>query len=301
MPMPSRAISRLEGLLAWLLLAPAGLLAAEQAPTAQAQAPRAYGYFVGDVVQQRVQLELPGGWALDLQALPRSRRPGQALELRQALLQGRELLLEYQVFAAPAELRLLELPTLQLRLQGPGGAEHTLRVEGSPLLVAPLLPAQPSPRTGLGELRPDQPLPLPATQGHAQRLLLYAAAALLLGLLWWQLKYGLPYSRRRQQPFAQAARALRHLGGPPEAQGQAAFRLLHEALNRSAGQVLFAEGLPAFLQQRPAFAPLQAELQEFFRRSEQAFFAGSAPAPGGETLAWLRGFAQRALQAERDA
>lgn len=300
MPMPSRVTSRPEACAPalLLLLAPAWLQAAEPAPSAQSQAPRAYGYSVGDVVQQRVQLALPKGWALDMEALPSSRRPGQALELRQARLQRNELLLEYQIFTAPAELRLLELPTLQLRLQGPGGAEQTLRVEGSPLLVAPLLPQQASPRTGLGELRPDLPAPLPATQGHVRRLALYAAAALLLGLVWWHLQFGLPYSGRRQQPFAQAVRHLRSL---QPAQQHVAFKALHQALNRSAGQVLFAEGLPAFLQQHPTFAPLQADLQEFFRRSEAAFFAGSDPAPGPETLAWLHGFAQRALQAERVA
>lgn len=358
MPMPSPATLRAEALralaasrawgLAWLLCAPAwaqppGLPQAE----AVADTPRAYGYSVGDVVQRRVQLQLPPDWQLDLDALPRTRRPGQAIELRRAELQGSLLLLEYQIFLAPTEVRTLELPVLQLRLRGPAAAsagagpaasaatanaapdalrETTLRVDAWPVTVAPLVPLAVSPREGLGEMRPDVPAPLLATQPHQQRLLAYALAALLLGLGLWQRLYGLPFSARRQRPFAQAWRQLQRLsaargtGTDAAAPRRQAFQLLHQALNRQAGQVLFAGGLPAFVQQQPAFAPLQGALAEFFARSEAEFFApanatqmaGQMPAgiaaqvaaqvaAQDATLAWLRELARRLRAAERSA
>jgi mxaA protein len=83
-----------------------------------------------------------------------------------------------------------------------------------------------------------------------------------------------------------------------------AFQLLHQALNRQAGQVLFAGSLPAFVQQQPAFAPLQGALAEFFARSEAEFFAPAAAVQGpaqDDTLAWLRDLARQLRAAERSA
>lgn len=305
----------------------AGTTAAE----ATADEPRAYGYSVGDVLQRRVQLQLPPGWRLDLDALPMARRPGQAIELRSAVLQGSVLVLEYQVFLAPTEVRTLELPVLRLRLLGPaaaaaagpgaasgaalGASEQFLRVDAWPLTVAPLVPVAVSPRRGLGELQPDAPLPPQDIAPHLQRLPLYAAAAALLGLLLWHRLLGLPGTARRQRPFAQAWRALQR--GPAGATAaldaaaqRQAFQLLHQALNRSAGRVLFAAGLPAFVQQQPAYAALQPALAEFFQRSERAFFAtpaagataataATAAAAAADDIAWLRQLCRQLLAVER--
>ena len=308
-------------LLAGLLHAPLAVQAQEVHATASATTdePRAYGYSVGDVVQRRVQLQLPPGWRLDLDALPLARRPGQAIELRRAALQGQALLLEYQVFLAPTEVRTLELPVLRLRLVGPPGqpdpGEQFLRVDAWPLTVAPLVPVAVSPRRGLGELQPDAPLPPQDTAPHLQRLLVYAGVATILGLLLWQRLVGLPGTARRRRPFAQAWRALQRLpAGPVPGPGadsvaaasaqRQAFQLLHQALNRSAGQVLFAAGLPAFLARQPAYAVLQPALAEFFQRSERTFFAQPAAEPGdavlqAQDIAWLRQLCRQLLAVER--
>jgi mxaA protein len=309
-------------LLVALLHAPLAAQAQPEAPataSAAADEPRAYGYSVGDVVQRRVQLQLPPGWRVDLDALPLARRPGQAIELRRAELQGQALLLEYQVFLAPTEVRTLELPVLRLRLLGPPGqpgpGEQFLRVDAWPLTVAPLVPVDVSPRRGLGELQPDAPLPPQDTSPHLRRLLAYAGAATVLGLLLWQRLVGLPGTARRRRPFARAWRALQRLPAEPVPQAgvdtaaaagaqRQAFQLLHQALNRSAGQVLFAAGLPAFLAQQPAYAVLQPALAEFFRRSERTFFAQPAAGSGdaalqAQDIAWLRQLCRQLLAVER--
>lgn len=278
----------------------AGPALAQPWPDAVADTPRAYGYSVGDVVQRRVQLQLPPGWSLDLDALPRTRRPGQALELRAARLEGSVLLLDYQVFLAPAEVRTLELPVLALRFSGPTGPRD-VRVDAWPLTVAPLLPPVVSPREGLGEMRPDVAAGPIDTQARQQRLLAWALVLAVLGLVLAQLHLGLPWWRQRQRPFAQAWRTLR--GWPDQAspaQAQAAMKLVHAALNRSAGQVLFAAALPDFVRRRPLFAPLQPALAEFFERSQAAFFA-APPAAGTADIGWLKRLCRQALDAERGA
>lgn len=281
-------------------LALAGPAHAQPGPEAVADAPRAFGYTLGDVVQRRVQLRLPPGWTLDMDALPRTRRPGQALELRSARLEGATLLLDYQVFLAPTEVRTLELPVLRLSFNGPAGARE-VRVDAWPLTVAPLMPEAVSPREGLGEMRPDVPAGPMDTRPRQQRLLAYAALLALLGLALVQLHLGLPWWRQRQRPFAQAWRTLR--GWPEQAsaeQTQAAMKLVHAALNRSAGQVLFAAAVPAFVARSPHFAPLQPALAEFFERSQAMFFAANAGSGSGD-IGWLKRLVRQALDAERGA
>ncbi len=269
-------------------------------PDAVADTPRAYGYTVGDVVQRRVQLTLPPGWALDLEALPRTRRPGQALELRSARVQGTTLQLDYQVFLAPTEVRTLELPVLALRFNGPAG-DREVRVDAWPLTVAPLVPVDVSPREGLGDMRPDVPAAPIDTTLRQHRLLACAVLLGLLALALAHLHWGLPGWRRRQQPFAQAWRTLRAV--PDRAspqQAQAAMKQLHAALNRSAGQVLFAASLPGFVARRPRFVPLQPALADFFSRSQALFFAVPAgTASASADIAWLKRLCRDCLDAER--
>jgi mxaA protein len=310
-----------------------GLAAAQALPEAVPDLPRAYGYSVGDVVQRRVQLQLPPGWSLDLDALPRSRRPGQAIELRSARLEGDRLLLDYQVFLAPTEVRTLEMPPLMLRFVGPErvqGAEgaarglrdvREVRVDAWPLTVAPLVPVEVSPREGLGAMRPDMPAAPIDTTPRQHRLLVLAALLLAVGAALTHLHLGLPWWGRRQRPFAQAWRQLRRWPerAHPE-QARAAMKLMHAALNRSAGQVLFAGGVAAFVDCHPRFGPLQAALSEFFERSQATFFAvpavmgaaltasadastdaGTKVGTGATDIGWLKRLCRDCLDAERGA
>lgn len=261
--------------------------------------PRAFGYSVGDVVQRKVRLQLPKGMSLDMSSLPQTRRPGQALELRQARWSAAdgELLLEYQVFLAPREVRTLEMPPLALRLQGQGGSSSSMRIDAWPVTVAPLVPLEVSPREGLGEMRPDAAPPPIDTSGERLRLALYAALLLPVALYLLQVYFGLPWWARRQRPFAQAWRRLRRLPEAPSTiERRAALRQIHAALNRSAAEVLFEPGLGRFVQLRPRFAPLQGDLSTFFRRSHDEFFADRAEPFDGR---WLQQLARACRDAER--
>lgn len=269
------------------------------APTPQEPGePRAFGYTVGDVVERRVWLDLPPGTTVDPASLPSPGGRGKALELRSVSLQGRELRLAYQVFLAPTELRVLEMPPVQLQLLG-GPRPLSLRVDAWPLSVAPLTAESPSPRRGLGELRPDTPPMEVDTTALRHRLAVWTLVALLpLGWL-LHVYVGLPFWQRRHRPFGQAWQVLRGLPAAPTAeQRRTAWEQVHAALNRTAGEVVFEAGLERFLAAHPRFARLRGDWQQFFQRSRAEFFAGAGQ-PGD--AAWLQAFCRSCRDAERGA
>lgn len=296
----------LQGLwpaLVGLVLVGCGSLAAAGVEnlSAQADQPRAYGYAVGDLVSRRVLVSVPPGLSLDPESLPRPGQRGQPLELRsqswQALGEGRyELLLHYQIFQSPTETRTLEMPTVRLRFNGTPRAE-TLRIEAWPVTVSPLVPVEVSPRTGLGELQPDQPPPLLDTRTTTWRLSLWAIGVALCLAYLAVVYLGGPAWARRRRPFGRAWRQVSALPGTASAaQWREAAKAVHQALNDTAGQVVFAHGLDAFLDKAPQFAPLRDAWRDFFEASRREFFAGDDTPR--ETAA-LRALCRQARDLER--
>lgn len=276
--------------------------AGPQVLQAQTIEPRAFGYQVGELVQRRVLIDVPSGLALDEASLPKPGARGRALELRavrRTPSEGREaLVFEYQVFLSPPSVRTLEMPPVLLQFDGRPRAQE-LRIDAWPVTVAPLMPADVSPRRGLGELQPDaEPMPI-ATQALRTRLVAYAATAALIAAVLAVAHFGLPWWNRRHRPFARTWRQLRGLAGSSE--DAAAWRLacerLHAAFNESGGEVLFEHGIERFAARRPGFAALREDMRRFLAISRRGFFGDGAREPGD--LAWLIGFGRRCRDAER--
>lgn len=285
----------------------AAALAAAQAQGVLVEAgePRAFGYQVGDTVQRRVIVHASAGWELDAASLPQPGARGGALELRHvsaashAEAGGRrhEFDLQYQIFIAPPAVRTFEIAPFRLRFTGPQRSEE-VRVEAWPVTVAPLLPLEASPRRGLGELRPDRTPPLIDDRTPRLRLLACAGGALLLLSTLAVIHLGPPWRAARNRPFGRAWQQLRRL--PPNAPGASwrdACKTMHDALNRSAGEVIFEPGLERFVAAHPAFAPLHDDLARFLRVSRGEFF-GAAPQGAGDT-AWLVALCRHCRDAER--
>ena len=72
---------------------------------------------------------------------------------------------------------------------------------------------------------------------------------------------------------------------------------MHEALNRTAGEVVFEGGVERFVQAQPRFAPLREDLKAFFAKSRQQFFGDAATQ--ASDAGWLVDFARRCRNAER--
>jgi len=276
--------------------------------TAQAEEPRAFGYQVGDVLSRTIIVDAPDGLALDEASLPRVGRLGQAFELRRAdwhrLRGGRHrLALEYQVFLSPTAVRTLELPPINLHFVGLPRSQD-LRIDAWPVTVAPLVPVDVSPRRGLGEMQPDSEAPVIDTSSTRQRLLAYGAAIAPMLLYLARVYIGLPWLSRRQRPFESAWRTLRGLGGTTAAERhRAVLQTLHAALNRSAGVVLFEQGIDAYLAAQPRFVGMRDDLIHFFDVSRRVFFDTQAAAPTDaatdDAVRWLLDFCRRCRDAER--
>ena len=293
-----------------ILASSPGLCLAEASASllqATTREPRAFGYQVGDIATRGISIHVPEGLVLDETSVPQPGARGRAIELRRIARrdsaepggQRHELTLDYQLMLSPAQPRTLELPTLTLRFQGQPRAQE-LRIEVWPVTVSPLVPVEVSPRRGLGELQPDTPPPLIDTSATHGRLIAYAVASLLLLAYLAYIYIGLPWWSHAHRPFTLAWRSLRELDtDSARDRWQEAFRQLHGALNRTAGEVVFEHGIDRFVRAHARFEPLRGDLQTFIQLSRRAFFADHHLAAAERS--WLIEFSRRCRDAERGA
>jgi mxaA protein len=210
------------------------------------------------------------------------------------------LTLGYQVFLSPREVRTLEMPPVLLRFTG-GPRPQTLRIDAWPVTVAPLVPLEVSPRHGLGSLRPDAAAPLIDTRASRWRLAVYGVVAAALLAYLAHVYLALPWLARRARPFGRAWLALRGLSASSSSDElRVAMQRMHQALNTTAGRVVFENGVDGFVETHPRFGPLRADLLDFFARSRREFFGDARGGLGDAVEAsWLLALCRRARDAER--
>ncbi|CAL1239071.1 hypothetical protein [Candidatus Methylocalor cossyra] len=295
-PFPAFLIRLAAALALWSTAAyPAPSLRVELA------APRDYGYLIGDLIVHRLTVELPAAYRLEPGFLPRPGAVNDWLEIRSVAWDRTDegdaaryrIRVTYQVFKGVRSPERATVPALPLRFTGP--EPLTLTAPEWSFSLAPLI----APETGdeaVAIRAPRAPEPA-STLPQQRRLGGFLAGALVLGA--WLLRGRLGWSRR-PQPFHRAYRELRRLlRGPasPETYRTAA-KLLHRALDETAGYTVFAGQLDRFCQQRPAFAALRAELAEFFAFSQRLFFTATAT-PADYPPPRLEALCRRCAAAER--
>lgn len=245
----------------------AALLACGAGQAQHVEQPRPFGYTVGDLVTQRVLL--PEGFAPS--PLPEASRVSAWLERRPARLERtpdgkRWLVVEYQVVNAPRALASVGVPAWQLAGSPP------LHVAAATISVGPLAPPV-APGEAL-PLRPDRPAPQVDT-ASLRRVLRMWLAAIAATLLAW-LAYGAwnAWRARTALPFGRALRAMRGQAATPAASHLA----LHEAFDRTAGQVVHAATLPALFARAPYLQSVQPQVEQFYAQSAALFFGEGLPA-----------------------
>jgi mxaA protein len=280
------------------IAAPAAATAAPSgaAVSATVEQPRSFGHVLGDVLTQRVLLEEQGR-SLQPSALPTAGRVDLWLERAKPRIetdaQGRRwLVIDYQIINAPQALSAIALPALNIAT----AAGPTLTLNPWPVSVAPLTPPEAFGQGDLQALRPDRPVAALAT-GVIQRQIRLSLTALLgvllLWLVWWVWRNA---AEARRLPFARAWHQLRRIDDPASPQ---AWRIVHHALNTSAGHVVHGTGLARLLEQVPYLRPLQARLEDFYRESTQRFFAGNATVAEGGAPYPLKALCQALRDAEK--
>jgi len=260
---------RLEMLLGLLLLSPVAVDAAALVE----QPSRTFGYFIGDVLEQRILMELDGK-AVELNELPASERVGAWLQRLPSKLVGDErdqrwLELKYQLINAPAELQTVSLPALELAVVG----SAPLVIESWSFSVAPLtaavLPAGAAPVL----MRPDRQPVLADGQLAAKRLILTGlalAATLLSWLGWWLWRRNADISRL---PFAQA---WHKLGSNRSDDDPQAWYVMHHAFNDAAGRTISRTTIQDLIRQETWLDSYEARIDEFYLASSARFFEQAA-------------------------
>ena len=241
---------------------------------ATVEQPRPFGYVVGDLLTQRVLLQL-NGRAFEPEVLPRAERISAWLERRPARVESaadgrRWLTVEYQVINAPQALTLVRVPAWELKAKS---SAEALRIGEWPLSLSPLTPRAAFARGDLRDLMPDRPTPNIATEPILRKIVFSSSAFVLALVVWLSWLLWRNWRASATQPFANALREIRRVDeGAPEA-----WQALHRAFDRTAGRVTQIATLPALFQQAPHLTPMRSRIERFFQQSSERFFGPGLP------------------------
>jgi mxaA protein len=318
MPMRCRAISlEYERVMRRALTAVLVFLCASFAAQAQVQSvklitPRLFGHFVGDVLEDEVDVRVDDGVELTPASVPQPGPINQWLELSSSRVETESdhdatlyrLFFAYQTFYPALDARQLDVPGFTLSFKS-GDHIYPAQVPAWSFGISPLreiLP--PAKASGGAYMQPDAP-PLYYNLRRDSYLAFGLFAATLIAqalfayhLAWW------PFGARAHRPFTEASRTIRKLLASAEA-GSAyreALVVLHRAVDSTAGRAVFSEDVPAFLSQHPSFARLSDQFTRFFASSQSVFFSGKPAAGiGAFSPAELRQFSDQLAATERSA
>lgn len=289
--------------LALLLAMPAA-----EASELQLQAPRAFGYVVGDTLTLEADIRLDPGARLDPASLPQPRKVSSWLDLVSVEITppigavpagAYRLRMTYQSFFSALEPRSLEIPPWPLTIRD-GEARRTLSVPAFRFVVSPLRELVPSHGGNPMALQPDI-LPAPAPLGPDMKKAGLSAAVAALAALGLALAQGWRPFATGRRPLAAAARQIRRRRAEETPQAyRDALVTLHRAFDASAGRRLLKEDLGAFLEEAPALAPEREDIERLFGASRTAFFGAGIPAARSELpYADLVALSGRLARAER--
>ncbi len=267
----------------------------------QVQTPRPFGYVIGDEIKQRIIVEARKGLALQTSSLPGKGEINRWLNLNKIKIDKSntregiryQIDLTYQLFYAPLEVKMLELPrfTLQFRQFG-NNIEKT--VPRWHFTSAPLRELAIRKDEGKEYMRADTPAPLLDNQSSLNRLILSLfITCLLAAYLAWL--YGILTFLPKYQIFKRPARQLVKLTGDDAA---SMLNIMHKALNNLNGKPLFKHQLSDFYQRFPNYQQLHSELVWFFNYSNQHYFSAVSRCNKTENNK-IKALCQQCLQIER--
>ncbi len=293
--------------------------------------PRSFGYFIGDILERRVEIKTSGGTELFLESIPRPGPITYWLDLASVDHTERsdgdgkvyEIRLKYQLFYSALEATKLEIPKIPLKFSDqnaaatPEGAgstpdnNKTASIPAFSFLMAPLrdivlqdlMPGQSS---EIGDvLRPDKQSHTIATSGYLQIFGLAVLAAILsaAGLSWHYAIW--PFEKRAGRPFTNADRQIRDLPLGELNEDTAykrALLILHRAIDESFGRRVFASDISDLLRNRPPFTAFLPKLSRFFESSRLFFFSEDKSAAIREfSVEDVRSLASDLARVERSA
>lgn len=278
-----------------------------------AEPERDSGYTVGDLLTRVVTMEIQKPYKLVDTSLPivgyEKRYKGQVIgiELRDIRKEVEEksastvymITLTYQVFTRNVVAKPAALPPEIVKVQS-GKDIYEYRIPSWNFRISPI--------AVFGEVKLESDMspfrgPLLKTDQQERQLLQTALAVLALSAIGLLYVFGVhAWLPRMGGPFARAYRQLGKLRKlpPDEKTLKLGLGSVHQAFNKSMGSSVFGGNLEQFLQQKPVFAAIRPEIEQFFELSRLVFFEPSASRQyGAEEHEWLRRFTRRCRDCER--
>ena len=274
---------------------------------------RDVGYTVGDILQRTIVLDVKKPYRLQETSLPivgyehRYKNQVSGIELRNIQPEQSDnddstiytLHLDYQVFTNNVVAKPAILPAEVIKFKG-NGKLYQYRIPSWSFRISPIA-VYGSVKIELDMSPFRGPLLLDANPDQLRLKVLIGVLALsLLGLLYvfgshtWLPRMGGPFARAYRD-----INKLRKLPATDTALKQAVARV-HQSLNATAGSSVFGDTLDNFLQKKPAFTPIKADIEHFFGLSRQVFFEPQAAHQVGDSpFGWLREFCRRCRDCER--
>ena len=271
------------------------------------------GYTVGDVIEREVILTIKAPYKLIETSLPitgyEKRYKGQLIGIELKTINHRKeehdastthhIQLAYQVFTNNIVAKNASLGPEYLSLVNTKNKQDLVKYR------IPSLDIAISPIAIFGQVKIENNMsqfmgPLLLNNTKEKNWLKASIAVLaisLLGLLYiLGMRAWLPLMGGN---FAKTYRALRKLPNSADGLKQAVSRV-HESFNATASIRVFSNNLNAFIAEKPNFAPIKSEIEQFFSLSRQVYFEPSAGHNVGDNpQRWLLQFARRCRDCER--
>jgi len=281
------SVSHAFALLLILVMTP-GVAASEEKRLTIINPERAYGYTIGDVLEQSIHLH-DTLTMLDADQLPQTTRTGRWLVRRwvKTDTDGKKLSLRYQVINSPNAVRVITLPEIVLTTD----QMVTVAVPAWSFSITPLAPLllsqdqtidnmatdpASSQAKSLPAMQQDWAPTLPSTLSYRQNVWFLSIAlffSLLAWATWWFVRGVL---ESRALPFARAYGLIRKESGGIGEQAELQWLALHRAFDRVSGRSMGRGSVDALLLSVDWLKPLEADIRLFFRISSERFFANDA-------------------------
>ena len=251
-------------LLLWISIFP-NVIMAEQ--IANVTLDRSWGLLLGDEIM--LQVDMPASdEGIDLDSLPQfDKRYGVWLYLKNIDVLPQQLVFNYQVVNVPTENTLITTPEFNIKQKN----DQWIVIPPASLTIGPLLPSNDEAGIVNIDAQPDLSPALIATTKIKQQLQLYAVVFVLSTLVLALWHFG--WKPKNRQPFAQALHDLARLKWHRSVDPDQAARILHAAFNRTAGTIVVYGEIDQLIQKQAWLAPLQRDIEAFYQRSAQHFFA----------------------------
>lgn len=241
---------------------------------------KSIGIQIGDVLNRQVEIEVLNPYQINKNAFPIKGTNQNGIELTDIKLttvkSGEKTVykinLNYQIFSYSANPLVMELPAEHIAITG-GAASTFVVIPAWHFWYSPMVPA--GIINAKENLQPQLRPTLIDLHTHEFRLNVLLAMFVIgfIGLVYVNAdKQWLPFMNGA---FAQAYRKIKKLDKTLASEQEALFHM-HQAFNQTHGANLFANDIKAFIANHPVFTSLEAEIAQFFERSNTALFGNHA-------------------------